>query len=168
MATITLDNPRLAGYGEEHTVQRVVVDSSGTAFVAGDLVTYGSTSGVDKATAGAADADLALALEPSSDGWYEPIAGSGGSFGADSTHVQVALLEDVDLEMSTLNEALTTSDLGAIFALAYDSGAATMCVDLSTSSTSGFKIIRVADPVHGGDVGDTQTRVVGHLVSKAL
>lgn len=167
MATITVSRPRLVGFGDSDDAMRVVVDTSGTTFVQNDLVTYGSTSGIDKATGGAADSDLALAVErdQSEDPYYEPVGGSAGSFGGDSGYAQVVSLENAQLEMSTANEALATADLGAIFALAYDSSAGAAVVDLSTSSTSGFKIIRVADPVFGGDVGDTGTRVVGTITS---
>jgi len=167
MATIAVERPRLVGFGESVEAQRVVIDTSGTTFVFNDLVTYGSTSGIDKATGGASDTELALAAERdvSEDPYYEPIPSGSGKFGDDSGYAQVFLLDGVDLEMSTANEALAAVDLGAIFALAYDSSAGTAVVDLSTSSTSGFKIIRVADPVNGGDVGDTGTRVVGRLSS---
>lgn len=163
MATITLDKPRLVGFGHQTSAARVVVDTSGTTFVQNDLVTYGSTSGIDKATAGASDTDLALASErdQDADGYYEPIVGNG--FGGDSGYAQVILLQGQELEMSTGNEALATADLGALFALAYSGTDAVPFVDLSTSSTSGFKILRVADPVHGGDIGDTGTRVIGRL-----
>ena len=165
MATITVDKPQLVGFGERTEPTRVVVDSSGTNFAHRDLVTYGSTSGIDKATGGASDTKLAFAMDPDveHDAYYEPIESGAGTFGDGSGYAQVVLLDGQLLEMSTANEALATADLGAIFALTYDSSAATAVVDLSTSSGSGFHIQRVADPVHGGDVGDTGTRVVGRL-----
>jgi hypothetical protein len=164
MATITVDQPRLVGFGESTETARVVVDSSGTNFAFGDLVTYASTSGIDKATSAsdvAAGSDLALAAEPDveHDAYYEPI--TGNSFGDGSGYAQVILLHNQQLEMSTYNEALATADLGSIFALTFSG--TTPVVNLSTSSTSGFKTLRVADPVFGGDVGDTNTRVIGTL-----
>ena len=166
MATITVSQPRLVGFGEAAGTSRVVVDSSGTNFVAGDLVVYASTSGIDKATSAsdvAAGVDLALAADPDveHDPYYEPVGGSAGKFGDGDGYAQVVLLRNQELEMSTLNEALATADLGATFALAISNSIP--CVNLSTSSTSGLKIHRVADPVSGGDIGDTNARVIGIL-----
>lgn len=166
MATIAIDQPRLVGFGDGVQTTRVAVDTSGTTFAFGDLVVYASTSGIDKATSAsdvAQSSSLALAAEPdvSEDPYYEPVGGSAGSFGDASGYAQVVLLRDREIEMSTLNEALAAVDLGATFALAISSS--TPCVDLSTSSQSGFKILRVADPVFGGDIGDTQARVIGVL-----
>jgi hypothetical protein len=165
MATISLAKPRLVGFGDGTDVSNVVVDSSGTQFEFNDLVTYGSTSGVDKATGGAADTLLAIAADPDveHDSYYEPIPSGSAAFGDGSGYAQVVLLSDAQVEMSTGNEALATADLGALFALAYSGTDGVPFVDLSTSSTSGFRIMRVADPVHGGDIGDTGTRVVGRL-----
>ena len=161
MATITIDSPRLVGFGESIDTTLVDVDTTGTAFEFNDIVVM--TSGkADKLTAASsASSVIALAAEPSSDGYYEPVAGSGGSFGSQSTEKQVILLSGAELEMSTGNEALAQADLGAIFALGYDSTTGNAFVDLSASSTSGFRVQRVADPVYGGDLGDTGTRVVG-------
>ena len=173
MATISFSRPRLVGYGDGTDPTRVEVDTSGTTFVFNDLLTFESTSGIDKATSttgllAANTNGLALAAEPdqSQDPYYEPIPSGSGKFGDDSDQAIVVQLQGQQVEMSTGNEALATADLGAIFALGVTSTSATdttVFVDLSTSSTSGFKIIRVADPVFGGDIGDTQTRVIGRF-----
>lgn len=161
MATITIDSPRLVGFGEGNDAALVDVDTTGSAFEFNDIVVI-SSGLADKLTAATTAASvLALAAEPSSDGYYEPVAGSAGKFGDQSTVKQVLLLGGAEIEMSTGNEALVQADIGALFELGYDSTTGNAFVDLSASSTSGFRITRVADPVYGGTLGDTGTRVVG-------
>lgn len=164
MATITIDSPRLVGFGESVDTTLVEVDTTGTAFAFNDIVVMASGK-ADKLTAAtSATSVIALAVEPSTDGYYEPVAGSAGNFGDQSTEKQVILLGNgVEIEMSTGNEALAQADIGAVFALGYDSGTANSFVDLSASSTSGFRITRVSDAVYGGVLGDTNTRVVGRF-----
>lgn len=163
MATITIEAPVLVGFGQSVDTTLVEVDTTGTAFEFNDIVVIASGK-ADKLTAATTGSSvIALAAEPSSDGYYEPVAGSGGTFGDQSTEKQVILLGGAELIMSTGNEALAQADVGAIFALGYDSNTGNTFVDLSASSTSGFRITRVADPVYGGVIGDTGTRVVGTI-----
>jgi len=163
MATITIEAPVLVGFGESVDTTLVEVDTTGTAFAFNDIVVI-SSGKADKLTAATSGTSvIALAAEPSEDGYYEPVAGSGGSFGSQETEKQVILLGGAELAMSTGNEALAQADIGGVFALGYDSTTGNAFVDLSASSTSGFRITRIADEVYGGVIGDTGTRVVGTI-----
>lgn len=163
MATINRERMRLATYNEDQNATLQEVDTSGTAFEMNDLVTRGSTSGIDKATGGASDTDLAIAAEPAeaSDPYYEPIPSGVGAFGQE-TQRNVFLLHGQDVE-ANVSGTISQSNIGNIYALAYDSTNNVPVVDLSSSSTSGVKILRLADEVHGGVLGDTDARVIGRF-----
>lgn len=169
MATISRDKPRLVGLTPFPDAVSMAVDASGTTFEFGDLVTNGSTSGIDKATGGASDVNLALAAEPDqgNDPYYEPIPSGSTAYGDSSGTAQVILLDGQEVEMST-SGTVAQSDIGIVYALAYDSSNGVPVVDLSTSSTSGFKVLRLADEVYGGVFGDTDARVVGRFTSDVL
>lgn len=163
MATYDFEKPRLVGYDYTVDATLVTIDDSGSAFEPNDIVVVSSGKADKLEAATSASSVVALAAEPSVDGYYEPVAGNGGKFGSQESEKQVLLLGGTDLEMSTGNEALAQADIGGVFALAYDSTTGTAFVDLSASSTSGFRITRVADPVYGGVIGDTGARVVGAI-----
>lgn len=159
MATIATAKPRLVGFGESTDTALVTVDAGGTAFEFEDFVVV--ASGVaDKAEAWTSASVIALAAEPSTDAYYEPIESGAGSFGSQSTEKQVILLGGQEIEMST-EGTISQSNIGAIYALKAAGG--TLVVDLSTSATEGLRIIRMADPVYGGVIGDTNPRVIGTI-----
>jgi len=164
MATIPISKPKLANFDESVTVQLVPVNELGTTFEMDDLVTYGSTRGVDKATGGASDTKLAIAVERDSvsDPYYEPIPSGSAAFGDGSENVQVALLTNQLIEIST-DGLLIGSRFGLIYPLAYDSATGTTVVSFSGTSSSGVKIVSIADPLYGGVEGDTNVRILGRL-----
>lgn len=163
MATISRDKMRLATYNEDQNVTLQEVDTSGDAFEMNDLVTRNSTSGIDKAVGGASDTDLALAAEPAeaNDPYYEPIPSGVGAFGQE-TQRNVFLLHGQDIEAS-VSGTISQSNIGNIYPLAYDSTNNLPVINLTSTSTSGVKILRLADEVHGGVLGDTDARVVGRF-----
>lgn len=169
MATIARDRARLVGFTDSLDAVLQTIDQSGTTFEFRDLVTRASTSGIDKATGGASDVNLAMAADPdvSQDPYYEPIPAGSAAYGDASGVAQVFLLDGQEVEMST-SGTVAESDMGVVYALAYDSSAGVPVVDLSTSSTSGFKILRLADEVYGGTYGDTDARVIGRFTSDVL
>lgn len=159
MATIATAKPKLVGFGESVDTALVTVDASGTAFEFEDFVVV--ASGVaDKAEAFTATSIIALAAEPSTDAYYEPVQSGAGSFGSQSTEKQVILLGGVEIEMS-VEGAISQSNIGATYDLKAAGG--TLVADLAAASTSGLQIIRMADPVYGGVLGDTNARVIGRI-----
>lgn len=162
MATITRDKVRLATFNQSQDATRQTVDSSGTAFVFEDLVTRSSTSGVDKLTADVTVGTdyLALAAEPSSDSYYEPIVGN--SFGDQSDEKQVFLLSGREVEI-TASGTIAESHFGNLYDIGYNSTDGVPVALLATTSTSGIRLHRLADPVFKGDIGDVNVRVVGTI-----
>lgn len=159
MATIATAKPKLVGFGESVDTALVTVDSGGTAFEFEDFVVV--ASGVaDKAEAFVSATIIALAAEPSTDAYYEPIESGAGSFGSQSTEKQVILLGGVEIEMST-EGVISQSNIGLVYDLKLAGG--TLVADLATGAQNGLRIIRMADPVYGGVLGDTNARVIGRI-----
>jgi len=159
MATITTARPKLVGFGESTDTALVTVDSTGTAFEFEDFVVI--TNGVaDKAEAYSSSLLYALAAEPSTDAYYEPVQSGAGSFGAQSTEKQVILLGGQEVEMSTKG-TISQSNIGTTVKMTVQGG--TLVADLSVTSSSGVTVIRLSDSVYGGVLGDTAARVVGRL-----
>lgn len=159
MATIATAKPKLVGFGESTDTALVTVDSTGTAFEFEDFVVV-ALGVADKAEAFTATDVIAIAAEPSTDAYYEPIESGAGSFGSQSTEKQVILLGGQEIEMST-EGTISQSNIGATYDL--KSSNSTLVADLASASTSGLQIIRLADAVYGGGIGDTNVRVIGRI-----
>lgn len=163
MATITITKPTLHGAPESLRHTSVEVDSTGTAFVKNDIVTIGA-AGADKLTAGGASATaMAFANEPSSDSYIEPIVGTAQGKSTTAKTV-VRLGETVELELN-VDATLSQANIGTSYDLVTGNG--TMVVDLGSTANAAFKILRVADPLFGGVLGDNQPRVVGVVLDSA-
>lgn len=152
MATIATRKIELAT--DTYDVNRWPIKADAT-FVKDDLVKV--TAGeIDKLSAGGATAtDLALAVEPAADTYYEPL-------GESPSHAQAIVLGKGVLVSINVSGVLAEDDFNVPHDITVSGGIP--MVNLASVANPAFVPLRLADPLYDGVVGDTNPRVIGYFL----
>lgn len=186
MATIPFEKPQLVDAAqkvikEARGFRGPISTSSVPTFKAFDLVTL--SSGVWVKAAADTVANLAMALEPASDGYYKAPSRDFAPPSTKKSDVELAKIKGTYVVMSTGGAAFAAAThVGNNYALAVDATTGYHYIDLTDTTNVSFKIIDELDPnlamnaaggltqtfrkVFGGE-GDTGTRVLAQAIDSA-
>lgn len=186
MATIPFDKPQFVDPAEKLIKQGrgfrgTISTSTVPTFKAGDLVAL--SSGVWIKAAADVVANLAMALEPASDGHYKAPTRDFAAPSTKKSDVELAKIKGTYVIMSTGGAAFAAAThIGNNYAIAVDATTGYHYIDLTDTTNVSFKIIDELDPnlamnaaggltqtfrkVFGGE-GDTGTRVLAQVIDSA-